>query len=107
MLGLPGNPVSAMVCGEVFLRPAVEAAQGLPAGARRMRSGRLARDLPRNGPREHYMRAVIEGEEESVTVFDNQDSSLLATLARANALVVRPPHAAELKAGAKVSYIAL
>jgi molybdopterin molybdotransferase len=107
MLGLPGNPVSAMVCGEVFLRPAVEAAQGLPAGPRATRSGRLAHDLPRNGPREHYMRAVVAGGEESVTVFDNQDSSLLAILARANALVVRAPDDAALKAGAAVRYIAL
>jgi molybdopterin molybdotransferase len=107
MLGLPGNPVSAMVCGEVFLRPAVEAAMGLPARARATRSGRLAHPLPRNGPREHYMRAAVTGEDESVTVFDNQDSSLLATLARANALVVRAPDDAALKVGAAVRYIAL
>jgi molybdopterin molybdotransferase len=107
MLGLPGNPVSAIVCGEVLVRPAVEAAQGLPARARAKLPGRLAHDLPKNGPREHYMRAVVVGEEESVTVFDNQDSSLLATLARANALVVRPPHEPNLKAGAQVRYIAL
>jgi molybdopterin molybdotransferase len=107
MLGLPGNPVSAMVCGEVFLRPAVEAAQGLPARPRRTRAARLAHGLENNGPREHYMRAVVDDGEESVTVFDNQDSSLLATLARANALVVRPPHAQVAPAGAQVRYIPL
>jgi molybdopterin molybdotransferase len=107
MLGLPGNPVSAMVCGEVFLRPAVEAAQGLPPRPRRTRRGRMAHGLPRNGPREHYMRALVDGDEESVTVFENQDSSLLATLSRANALVVRAPHAPELHARAKVRYILL
>lgn len=106
MLGLPGNPVSAMVCGEIFLRPAVEAAQRLDRRRRATRRGRLAHDLPKNGPREHYMRAVVEGEE-TVTVFQNQDSSLLATLARANALVVRAPHDPDLKARAQVRYIAL
>ena len=106
MLGLPGNPVSAMVCGEVFLRPAVEAAQGLPARARETRPGRLAHGLPKNGPREHYMRAVVDGEG-SVTVFENQDSSLLATMARANALVVRPPHAPALGAGGELRFIPL
>jgi molybdopterin molybdotransferase len=107
MLGLPGNPVSAMVCGEVFLRPAVEAAQGLPARARRTRAARLAQGLGANGPREHYMRAVLDEGEESVTVFENQDSSLLATLARANALVLRPPHASIAPPGAEVRYIPL
>jgi molybdopterin molybdotransferase len=107
MLGLPGNPVSAMVCGEVFLRPAVEAAQGLPPSPRATRPGRLAHALPKNGPREHYMRAVVDAGEDRVRVFENQDSSLLATLARANALVVREPHAPELAAGAQVRFIPL
>lgn len=107
MLGLPGNPVSAMVCGEVFLRPAIEMSLGLPARPRRTRPGRLAHGLLKNGPREHYMRAVVSDEEESVTVFENQDSSLLATLARANALVVRAPYAEEARQGTQVRYISL
>ena len=107
MLGLPGNPVSAMVCGEVFLRPAVEAAQGLPARPRTTQPGRLTYGVPRNGPREHYMRAVVDGGEGSVTVFDDQDASVLATLARANALVVRAPHAPELPPQGGVRYIPL
>jgi molybdopterin molybdotransferase len=107
MLGLPGNPVSAMVCGEVFLRPAIEAAQGLPGRARATRTARLAHRLERNGPREHYMRAAVSDEEGSVTVFENQDSSLLAVLARGNALVVRPPHAPEAAEGDPVRYIPL
>ena len=106
MLGLPGNPVSAMVCGEIFLRPAVEAAMGLPARPRATRPARLAHALGGNGPREHYMRAEA-GAEGLVTVFENQDSSLLATLARANALVVRPPDAPALPQGAEVRFIPL
>ena len=107
MLGLPGNPVSAMVCGEIFLRPAVDAAQGLPARPRATRRARLAHGLEKNGPREHYMRAVVSDGEESVTVFANQDSSLLATLAGANALVVRAPHAPPEPEGGEVRFIPL
>jgi molybdopterin molybdotransferase len=106
MVGLPGNPVSAMVCGEIFVRPAVEAMMGLDPAPRAVRPGRLAHDLGKNGPREHYMRAEVAADG-TCTVFENQDSSLVATLARANALVVRAPHAPAAPAGADVSYIPL
>lgn len=106
MLGLPGNPVSAMVCGEVFLRPAIDAALGLPARQRRTRLARLAHALAPNGPRQHYMRAAIDAEGRAI-VFENQDSSLLATLARADALVVREPAAPALPEGAEVPCIPL
>ncbi|MEM7211320.1 MAG: gephyrin-like molybdotransferase Glp [Pseudomonadota bacterium] len=92
MLGLPGNPVSAMVCGEIFLRPAVEAAMGLPARPRTESKTVLAHELPKNGPREHYMRAALR-DDGTCTVFENQDSSLLGTLSRATALVIREPNA--------------
>lgn len=105
MLGLPGNPVSSMVCGEVFLRPAVDAAAGLPARPRATLPARLDHAIGRNGPREHYMRAeVADG---VARIFGDQDSSLLATLARANALVQRAPEAPELPAGTEVRYIPL
>ena len=106
MLGLPGNPVSAMVCGEVFLAPALDAAMGLPAQARATQEARLAHGLDKNGPREHYMRACIL-ENGTCEVFENQDSSLVATLAKANALVVRPANAAAASPGERVRYIAL
>lgn len=106
MLGLPGNPVSAIVCGEIFLRPAVEAAMGLPARPRTTRPARLAHGLGANGPREHYMRAAT-GVDGRVTVFGNQDSSLLGVLARADALVVRAPGAPMLDGGAEVPAILL
>jgi molybdopterin molybdotransferase len=110
MLGLPGNPVSTMVCGEVFLRPAIDAALGLPAGPRETRLAFLNHDLPTNGPREHYMRAIVNPAADGMMrceVAGNQDSSLLATLARATALAVRPPHAPAAKAGSAISYIPL
>lgn len=110
MLGLPGNPVSAFVCAEVFLRPALDAALGLPAGERATRTAFLGHDLAETGPRAHYMRASVSPAADGMMrceVAENQDSSLLATLARANALVVRPPHAPAARAGSPVAYIPL
>jgi molybdopterin molybdotransferase len=89
MLGLPGNPVSAMVCGQVFLVPLVRALQGMPPGPAARQTVRLAAPLPANGPREHYLRARLGPD--GVTPFDRQDSSLLTLLAAADALIVQPP----------------
>lgn len=110
MLGLPGNPVSAMVCGEIFLRPAIDKALGLHVGARARRKAALAHDLPKNGPREHYMRATLNWQNAAVpevTVHENQDSSRLGILASANCLVVRAPKAEQLQKGTLVEYIPL
>lgn len=106
MIGLPGNPVSAMVCGEVFLRPAVEAAMGLPAAPRAETRVTLSHTLQKNGPREHYMRAA-RTEDGRCTVFENQDSSLLSTLSRADLLVIREPHAPQAPEGTSVRCISL
>lgn len=110
MVGLPGNPVSAMVCGEIFLIPVVEAALGLPSGPRRRVRARLASALPAGGVREHYMRARLLEERDGVRwleVFDNQDSSLVATLAEADALAVQPIGGPTLPAGAWIEAILL
>ncbi|MEM1278198.1 MAG: gephyrin-like molybdotransferase Glp [Pseudomonadota bacterium] len=109
MLGLPGNPVSAMVCGEIFLRPAIDRALGLPSGPRARHLAALSHDMSKNGPREHYMRAILnqEGAVPSVTVHENQDSSRLGILASANCLVVRAPNAEQLQKGTLVEYIPL
>lgn len=88
MVGLPGNPVSAMVCGTIFVAPMVRAMLGLGHHAAPRRTLPLAADLPANGPREHYMRGqIIAG---AVTASTRQDSALLSVLAAANALIVRP-----------------
>jgi molybdopterin molybdotransferase len=110
MLGLPGNPVSAMVCGEVFLRPAIDAALGLPSGPRATRLAFLDHGLPANGPREHYMRATVSPAANGTMrcqTANNQDSSLLATQAHSNALAIRPPHAPAAEPGSAISYILL
>lgn len=100
MVGLPGNPVSAMVCGHVFILPMVRALLGLGASAAPLVAARLGADLPRNGPRAHYMRAVSQ--DGVATPAASQDSALLGVLARANVLLVRPPHDAPRKAGEMV-----
>ncbi|MEL7149412.1 MAG: gephyrin-like molybdotransferase Glp [Pseudomonadota bacterium] len=103
MLGLPGNPVSSIVCGHIFMRPLLRAMQGLPAEPLPVQTGVLAAPIGPNGPRQHYMRATLNAG--ALTVADRQDSALLSVLAEANALVVRPPHDPEKAAGSVVSFI--
>ncbi|QXT38704.1 molybdopterin molybdotransferase MoeA [Gymnodinialimonas ceratoperidinii] len=109
LLGLPGNPVSAMVCGELFLIPMLQAMMGLPAGARPRLRARLGVELPANGPREHYMRAEISAGEDLpiITPYGSQDSSLLTVLSGASGLLVRPVDAPRTQAGEMVEYVPL
>lgn len=106
LLGLPGNPVSALVCGTVFARPLVRAMQGLPpAPAPRLRA-RLGEPLGPGGPREHYLRARRQPDG-SVRVLPRQDSSLLTVLAEADCLVVQKADAAAVPAGGEVEIVLL
>ncbi len=91
-LGLPGNPVSAIVCGHLFLLPMVRRALGLTDVLPRAITARLHAPLPAGGPRAHYMRAVFAEQPQgrTVTAFDSQDSSMLTVLAEANCLLLRP-----------------
>ena len=89
MIGLPGNPVSAMVCGHIFILPVLRKMLGHPAAAAPRTTATLVNSLSPNGPREHYMRARLDGS--GLHVFDRQDSALLTVLADANCLAVRPP----------------
>lgn len=105
MIGLPGNPVSALVCGTVFVLPVVRAMLGLARIPAQPLTSQLAEDLPENGPREHYMRATLTAD--GLRAFDRQDSSLLTVLAQSNALLVRPPHDLARAIGEDVSYLPL
>jgi len=105
MVGLPGNPVSAMVCGHVFVAPMIDAMLGLGAARAPRRTAPLATRLPANGPREHYMRARLS--EAGITAEDRQDSSLLSILAHSDALLVRPPRDPAREAGEVVEYLPL
>jgi molybdopterin molybdotransferase len=106
LLGLPGNPVSSIVCGHLFMRPALRALQGLGHYPLPTSSGALACDLPANGPRAHYMRATL-GPGGTIDPVASQDSALLSLMAEANALLVRPVNDPARKAGEQMRYIAL
>ncbi|TCL09657.1 molybdopterin molybdotransferase [Shimia isoporae] len=103
MIGLPGNPVSAMVCGQVFVNPVVRTMLGLKDALPEQQTAELAHDLAPNGPRQHYMRARVDNEK--ISVFANQDSSLLTVLSSANALLVAPPNSEAMPKGTAVRYI--
>lgn len=105
MIGLPGNPVSSIVCGLIFALPAIRAMQGLPRGPVPRRTAPLAAPLDANGPREHYMRAVFE--DGRIRAMEDQDSSLLGVLSRSNALIVRPVGDPARGAGEMVAYLPL
>jgi len=92
-----------MVCGHIFMLPALRVMMGLPAAPAPRRSAPLAAPLPANGPREHYMRARLTPG--GIEAFDRQDSALLSVLARADALLIRPPGDGPRAAGEMVEYI--
>lgn len=110
MMGMPGNPVSSLVCGMIFLKPAIETMLGRPAGPAERESARLGRDLGENDRREDYLRATLSRNDDGdlvATPFPVQDSSMLSRLSKANCLVVRPPHAPAANAGDRVEIIRL
>lgn len=110
VLGVPGNPVSALVCAEIFLVPMLVKLLGATEERRPLPEAVLGVALPANGPREHYMRARSEWREDGarvVTPLLSQDSSLVAALARADCLIVRAPDAAALPQGAAIRIVPL
>jgi len=110
LIGLPGNPASAFVGAEVFVRPALLALEGAPSPIPTPIKVRLAKDLAATRNREEYIRARLIPGEDGVplaTPFARQDSSLMSVLAAANALIVRPVDAPALAAGALVDALDL
>jgi molybdopterin molybdotransferase len=108
VLGLPGNPASALVCAELFLRPLINALQGAEPGPRIV-TARLAVAADANGPREHWARARTEVRDGTllVTPMNDQDSSLVSVFAEADALLRRPAGAPAAEAGAIVDILPL
>lgn len=104
VLGLPGNPASAFVCAELFLKPLIAAMSGGAAGPL-MEPALLAEDLPAAGPREHWMRAILGPE--GVRALPDQDSSLVTVFAAADALLRRRPNAPAARAGEVVEILRL
>ena len=108
MLGLPGNPVSSIVCAILFMQPLILRMQGLP-GATPIRKARLAQDLPSEGPRQHYLRATLtEGDDlPLIHPFGDQDSARMALMSGADALLIRPANDGVRKTGEIIEFIPL
>jgi len=105
VLSLPGNPVSAFVTATLFLRPLIAHMAGAADPMPRPAHALLGEDLPANDHRADYLRA--ETRDGRVYVAAIQDSSMLRTLARADCLVIRPPHAPAAKAADSVEILLL
>ena len=106
MLGLPGNPVSTIVCATIFMAPAIRAMLGQNASLEDQEFTALCGiDLKQNDRRQDYLRASLnQGTDGSLTAapFEKQDSSMLRLLQQADCLVIREPHAEPLPKGAPV-----
>jgi len=110
VLGLPGNPVSALICAVQFLVPAIAVLSGLPAAPPPTMLVRAGTDLAGNDKRFDHLRSSLGTDRDGrpvATPFPVQDSSMLKTLARAEALILRPPYAPALAEGAEVEAIPL
>ena len=110
LIGLPGNPVSSLVCAIMFLAPAIRKMLGVENLLPEIGTARLGSDLPENDEREDYLRASLTRDENGdliATPYDKQDSSMFATIARADALVIRKPFIKAAMAGSPVQYIPL
>jgi molybdopterin molybdotransferase len=108
LLGLPGNPVSAFVCGLLFLKPAIEAMLGLQLHANTS-VARLSEPLGANDARQDYLRARLQHCDGQLWVeaFATQDSSMQKLLAEADVLIVRAPNAPPAQRGESVEVIGL
>ncbi|MGF1456462.1 MAG: gephyrin-like molybdotransferase Glp [Alphaproteobacteria bacterium] len=109
-IGLPGNPVSAMVCATLFVRAAVDRLGGMEGHLPPLEDAIAGAAISANGPRQDYMRASFMPHHAHGTVVvpaPVQDSSMLRPLAQANVLLVRPPHAPETPVGAPCKILRL
>jgi molybdopterin molybdotransferase len=110
MLGLPGNPVSAGVTAALYLKPALDQMLGLARGDAANETAVLGCDLTANDRRQDYLRSELSlnaDGELTATPFPKQDSSMLALFSKADCLVMRPPFAEAIEAGARVEIVRL
>ena len=110
VIGLPGNPVSSYVCAFLFLVPLIRALSGCASIPHGRETALLGRDVVANDEREDYLRARLEERADGALVatpVNHQDSSLLANLAAARALVIRAPFAPAAIAGSPCDILRL
>lgn len=109
VLGLPGNPVSSLVCALLFLRPLVETLLGLPQADPTV-GATLGGPVRANDTRQDYIRArlsIADDGHRVATPLERQDSAMLSTFHRAGCLIVRPPHAVAEETGARCRVVIL
>ena len=104
-IGLPGNPVSALVCAHLFLKPLIGKMLGTVELNNIEKKAHLGNDLAANKRRKHFMRAFLK--DGSLEIPSNQDSSLLSVLQKSNALAIRQPNERAAKKGDLISYVDL
>jgi len=110
VLGLPGNPVSAYVCGVLFLVPLIRRLSGRSDWETKLEAALLGCDMPANDERADYLRATLAPGRDGLPVatpFPVQDSSMLVPLAQADCLLVREPHAPAAKSGSRCTILKL
>ena len=108
LLGLPGNPVSALICGLLFVQPALERLTGLPGNGPETEPALAGAALGPTDRRQLYLRATILRDDSGrliATPWTRQDSSMISCLAESQGLIVRPPHAAAAAAGDRIAII--
>ncbi len=108
VLGLPGNPVSAMVCSLIFVRPIIQKLLGIEGQLKDEDLAILSTPLPANDLRQDYLRAKLHLTSHgvlTVTPFQKQDSSMVSLLASSDCLIVREPHAPAALVGDKVAIL--
>jgi molybdopterin molybdotransferase len=109
VFGLPGNPVSSLVCFELFVRPALRALQGAREPGPAFARGELAASVRRNPDRDEFLRARLRsgGDRVLLEPLTGQESHMIARAAAADALVLAPRGEGELGPGTTVSYLPL
>jgi len=106
VLGLPGNPNSCLIAARVFLVPLICALLGRADAPSGEQTAILAADLDANGPRQHYMLAVLEpGSPRRVRALASQDSGRISSPVKADVMIVRAPEAPSLAAGSPVPVV--
>ena len=107
LIGLPGNPVSAMVCSQLMVKPLINKMLGIDSEFSTKVQARLTKPLPKNGAREQFIRGTISisKNELMVSPLDRQDSSLLSELRKADVLIVRPQNDPSLSTNELVDII--
>lgn len=108
IVGLPGNPVSAMVCCQTMIKPVIDKMLGFRLARKHLKLfAKLATQLKKNGEREHFLRATLK-QEHGLYIVDpilNQDSSLLSELSKSNSLIKRQPFAGPVESGQVIEVI--